>query len=196
MNKRNKITLDNIEFKFKINYFPCLIMGICKSGASYFSVSLVADLIKSWNKLIFFTAFPMAKEELKNQIWTSDIYEVNSIKDIEQLAKDKTIVVQSWNIMLWKEIINKIWKIEDYIVFIKNIEEYDDSIFEVIKNLNYVILSWDIDKCIFRSELINKSWWSKIFFTKPKDYIYEKIPNLEKYESYFVSNDIKGILKI
>jgi len=47
MNKRNIITLDNVEFEFIVNYLPCLIIGACQSGASYFSVSLIARLMQN-----------------------------------------------------------------------------------------------------------------------------------------------------
>ena len=89
------IVLDQRNFEFHKSFFPCLIIGANKSGASYFSISLIANLISEGFKVIFFTAFPMAKEELLNQIGTKALYEVKNEADIQMMPRDKTIIVKS-----------------------------------------------------------------------------------------------------
>lgn len=192
----NSITLNNQDFEFNESLLPCLVTGAYKSGASYFSVSLVANLIKHGTKLIFFTAFPMAKEELFNQINIWEIFEVTSKSDINKLPKDKTIIVKSGDTEIWKEVIKSIKSIQEYIIFVKNIEEYDNSILDVISKYEKILLSGSLDNCSFRNELSQKIWKSKIIFTLPNIDFKVEIPNLEKYESYLISENFKWIVRI
>jgi hypothetical protein len=93
----NKITLDNKDFQFDESFLPCLVTGACKSGASYFSVSLVGNLIEQGSKVIFFTAFLMAKEELFKQIGANKTFEVTNEEEINDIPQDKSIIIQSGN---------------------------------------------------------------------------------------------------
>lgn len=192
----NTITLDNKNFEFNESFLPCIVTGACKSGASYFSVSLIANLIKNGSKIIFFTAFPMAKEELFNQIGDSQTFEVTGKSDINKIPQDKTIVVKSGDKELWEEVIRNIKNLEEYIIFVKNIEEYDNSILDILGKKEKVLLSGSLDDCSFKDELSKKIWKSKIIFTLPNVDLQVQIPNLEKYESFLIGKNLKGILRI
>jgi len=192
----NQIILDNKLFQFKESFLPCLVIWACKSWASYFSVTLVANLINQWYKIIFFTAFPMAKEELLNQIWSNKTFDITKITDFKYIPQDKSIIIQSWNKQLREKVIKNIKDLENYIIFVKNIEEYDNSILDIIWINNKIILSWDLDNCSFKNNIVKKEWESKIIFTLPKIDLNIDIPTLEKYESYLINPKIKWILKI
>ncbi|MCX6757520.1 MAG: hypothetical protein NTZ44_01390 [Candidatus Nomurabacteria bacterium] len=192
----NKITLDNKDLEFNESFLPCLVIGADKSGASYFSVTLAGKLIQQGSKVIYFTAFPMAKEELLNQIGNERTFDVLNEIDIANIPEDKSIIVQSGNKDLWTKVIQGIKNINEYIIFVKNIEEYDNSIFEIIGENKKILLSGDLDNCIYKENLVQKEWVSKIIFTVPKIDLNINIPNLEKYESYLDSKDIKGVLRL
>lgn len=191
----NKITLDNKPFKFTESFLPCLITWADKSWASFFSICLISNLIQQWSETIFFTAFPMAKEELLNQIWNEKLYEINKKSDIRTIPNDKSIIIQSWNERLFQQTIENIKNLNEYIIFIKNIEEYDESILEWIPENQKIILSWNLDNCKFKDKILNRKRESKIIFTVPKDSNIQ-IPKLEKYESYILKQKINGILRL
>jgi len=192
----NQITLNDKQFQFNETFLPCLVTGADKSWASYLSVCLISNLIQQGTKIIFFTAFPMAKEELLNQIWDDKTFEVTDNSDIENIPDNKSIIIQSGNKDLWQKVIQNIINIQDYVIFVKNIEEYDRSIPETIGENQNIILSGNIDACSFQKEIAKKKWKSKIIFTAPKIDLDVTIPSLEKYESYFVNENLKWILKI
>lgn len=192
---KNKITLDNKPFKFTESFLPCLITWADKSWASFFSICLVSNLIQDWNKVIFFTAFPMAKEELLSQIWKEKTYEINKESDIKTIPNDKSIIIQSWNQKVFQQTVQNIKNLSEYIVFIKNIEEYYESILDWIPENQKIVLSWNLDNCKFKDKILNRKRESKIIFTVPKDSNIQ-IPKLEKHESYFINKKTSGIIRL
>lgn len=191
----NKITLNDQAFTFKESFLPCLISWARKSWASYFSVSLIGNLIEQGAKVIFFTAFPMAKEELLHQIGNNKTFEVINQSDIQNIPQDKSIIIESWNKDLWGKTIEKLGN-EDYILFVKNIEEYDKSILDILQANKKILLSGDMDTCAFKQELTKMNRNSKIIFTIPNIDLNITIPTLKKYESYIVNDIHKGILRL
>ena len=161
-----------------------------------FSVTMVANLINQWSKVIFFTAFPMAKQELLAQIWTDKTFDITQKTDSENIPQDKSIIIQSWNKQLREQTIKNIKNLENYIIFVKNIEQYDNSILDIIWINNKIILSWALDNCSFKNNIAKQKWESKIIFTVPEILLDIQVPILEKYESYLINPQIKWILKI
>ena len=152
-----QITLDDKPLIFDKSYLPCIITWAEKSWASYFSICLIANLILQWSKVIFFTAFPMAKEELYKQIWTDKTYEINTESDIADIPDDASIIIQSGNIALLQKTIQNSKKIWDYILFIKNNEEYDGDILKLIKKNHIEILIIIINKWVQSRHLKKKN---------------------------------------
>lgn len=192
---KNKITLDNKPFNFTDSFLPCLITWANKSWASFFSICLISNLIQQWSKVIFFTAFPMAKEELLNQIWNDKFYEINKKTHLNNIPNDKSIIIQSWNQSIFQQTILNIKNLNEYVIFIKNIEEYDKSILDWIQKNQKILLSWNLDNYQFKDKILNRKRESKIIFTIPKDSNIQ-IPKLEKYESYFINKKTNGILRL
>ncbi len=192
----NHISLNNKEFQFTESFLPCLVIGADGSGASYFSISLIAKLIQQGSKVIFFTAFPMAKEELLYQIGDKQLFDITTTSDIKHAPHDKSIIIQSGNQVLWQTVIQGLPHIEEYIIFVKNIEEYDVSLLEVIDQHQKLLLSGNLDVCSFKKELAQKHWESKILFTAPDIDLQVVMPTLEKHEAYLTGNNTEGIVRL
>jgi hypothetical protein len=192
----NEITLDHNDFKFNESFLPCLVTGVCKSGASYFSIILISNLIKQGSKVIFFTARPMAKKELLHQIGSDQTFEITNENQIQNIPHDKSIIIQSGNKNLWDKVVNSIHDINKYVIFVKNIEEYDKSIMEAISTNTKILLSGTIEKCNFKKKLAKRNWISKIIFTNSEINPHTNSPKLEKYESYLDNKKEKGILRL
>ena len=56
------ISLNNEVYHIGEDGLPCLIHYAPKTGGSYFSVAMVADLFLRGSKILFLTAYPMAKD--------------------------------------------------------------------------------------------------------------------------------------
>lgn len=175
------VLLNNKKVNFDSNDFPMLISGAEKTGSSFFSICLLADLLNNGHKVLFLSAYPMAKEEFKKQIGSNA---ANAII-IESGEEDDII----------KEI-KAIADLEERIVLLKNIDTYSRKMFNNLKDLKLVIFSGDLDKCEFAESLINKDFPTRIFFSSSKKFPYRITPNLAKYCGEMISEKHKGVISL
>ena len=175
------VLLNNQKINFDSNDFPMLISGAEKTGSSFFSICLLAELLKNGYKVLFLSAYPMAKEEFKKQIGdkieNAVIIESGEEKDIIKGIKDTT-------------------DLEKRLILIKNIDVYSYKIFDALRDLKLVIFSGDLDKCQFTDSLINKAFPSKIFFSQSEKYPHSIMPNLAKFCGEIVSKKYNGIINL
>lgn len=176
------ILLNKRTFNFSKGDLPCLISGKRGVGASQFTVSMAVNLLKQGNKILFFTAFPMATENLLSQI-----------KNNKSLNKN-IIMLPSGDTQKFKKTITNLKNINKTIIFVKNIEEFDFSIIEEIINKKNIILSGDIDRCPFKEKIAEKKFKNKIFFSPPKINLGIRTPILDRYKGYFWSKRKKGVI--
>ena len=171
-----KILLDGKEFHFTQYDLPILIHGEEHVGASLFTVSVLADLYAQGSKVIALTGYPMAKNAFVEQ--------TGSEENVQFFTKEKA-----------DDFINYISQtpdLNDHTVLIKNIELFNEEVFNTVKNINNLILSGDVNKCSFKEELLQNTFNTKIYFS-PLD---EKIPDLQKYYGYFVSQNHIGFVSV
>ncbi|MFA6185582.1 MAG: hypothetical protein WC720_05585 [Candidatus Shapirobacteria bacterium] len=192
------IILNNQKYDFSESDLPIMVHGKENSGASFFSIALIANLFLSGHKILFFTAFPMAKESFSKIIGEkkSEVGFIENNSDFDQVAHKQAIIVKSGDMELFKKMVNKLDDIKERIIFIKNIEEYDESIFELVKEKIKIVISGDIDKCCFLNKFEQKEFITKIYFSKSENSLDMVIPDLDKYNGYLISEKNVGVVKI
>jgi len=172
----NKIFLDNNEFHFTESELPLLIHGEEPVGASLFTMSVLATLCSQGAKVVALTGYPYAREEFIKQTGTEE--------NAQFFTKEKTEE--------FLEFVSKTSDISDYVILLKNIEFYSRQVFNAVKNLKNLILSGDVNKCSFKEELSQYSFNTKIYFSQ----LTEPLPELQKYESFMVSEKQSGVLSL
>ncbi len=190
------ILLNGKSLSFNMSFLPCLITGAAKSGASFFSIIAIAQLIQKGAKVVFFSAYPMARDALLQQIWPSFCYEVNDHEDVLTIPSHKSILIQSGNISLWNSVMTKIQDHDDYVFFVKNFEKYETSLFDTLSHCRYYLLSGSLDDCSFQKNLIQQQRSSIICFTPPLSDLGFAIPALEPYHAYLFSELGRGFLTL
>lgn len=175
------ILLDDKKVKFNKLDMPLLIHGAEKTGASFFSICFLANLLKDGAKNILFSAYPMAREEFRKQI---NGYEKDAI--IIDSSDEKVLIERLKNIQNLKE----------RVLLIKNIDNYSPDIFAAVKDLELVIFSGDLDKCQFANSIINKKFTTKIFFSSSEKYPQYELSNLPKYHGKVVGDINNGIVSL
>ena len=174
------ILLNDHKIDFGINDFPILISGAEKIGASLFTVCMLANLLKSGNKVILFSAHPEAKEEFKSQVGKNN----------------KAIIIESEDENIFIETIKNIPNLSEIVVLIKNIDSYSSNLFKAIKDLKLIILSGDLDKCRFANNLLEKHFTSKIFFSYSEKYPLEELKDLPRYCGKIISYKYNGMIRL
>ena len=133
------ILVNNRKTDFSNDDFPMLISGACKTGTSFFSVCLLADLLTSGKKVLLFSAYPAAKEAFREQIASN---------------QENAFIIESGEEQVFIDTIKEVPDLHERIILIKNIENYSEKIFNAVKDLKLVIFSGDLDKCSFYDKLI------------------------------------------
>jgi hypothetical protein len=173
-----KILINNKEFKFTKDNFPMLIHGKDHEGASFYTISLIANLYSQGFKVIVLCGYPMAFEQFKEQIGNLDERVVFYTKD--KILDFKNTLINSNNI-------------DEQIVLLKNVELFNEDIINFVLERNKYIISGDFNKCVFGNKILEKHFMTKIFFSE----VFKiKIPLLNKYEGFLTSDKIEGITKI
>ena len=175
------ILINDKKVDFLLSDLPVLISGAEKTGSSFFTVCLLANLLKSGHKVIIFSAHPAAKEEFRSQVGA----------DLEN-----ALIIDSEKEEDFIEIIKNISDLSERVVLIKNIDSYSQKLFETIKDLKFVIFSGDLDKCQFANDLLKKSFCSKIFFSYSEIYPIEDLKSLPKYSGKIISEKYNGVIKL
>lgn len=175
------ILINDKKVDFLLSDLPVLISGAEKTGSSFFTVCLLANLLKSGHKVILFSAHSAAKEEFRGQVGA----------DLEN-----ALIIDSEKEEDFIEIIKNISDLSERVVLIKNIDSYSQKLFETVKDLKFVIFSGDLDKCQFANDLLKKSFCSKILFSYSEIYPIENLKSLPKYSGKIISEKYNGVIKL
>lgn len=194
----NKIVLNKEPFVFKEENLPCLVHYGEGMGGSHLSIVFVAQLFLSGSKILFLTAYPMAKEKFLEQIGDdhSNVAFINSIEDLEKFKETQALIIESGNENLFIEIAKDLPDLDERVVLIKNIEKFYDPVFDLCLNLDKVILSGHLDECIARERISQKKYNTIIAFNQPVTEIPIQVPELEKWAGYLESSKTKGIISV
>lgn len=177
-----KILANDQEVVFNKEDFPILINGADKSGASFFSISLLINLFENGEKVLLFSAYDPAKEEFRKQL--------------DNLINDNALIIESGDEKNFIKELDKISDLSERIILCKNIENYSSNLFNKLKDQALIIFSGDIDKCEFGEQLVNKSFKTKIFFSYPEKIQVENKIELPKYKGIIISSKYEGIISL
>lgn len=194
----NKILLNNEPYKVSESNLPYLVIYGDKSGGSHFTITLVKDLFLSGSKILFLTAFHMAKDNFLEQVGPdhSKIAFVNSVEDLRNFKDSDVIILDSGNENLFIEATKVLEDINERVVLVKNIEAFSTEAFDACLSLQKVILSGHIDTCTSKEQIMSKAFKSMVVFTKPEISLPIQVPVLEKWTGYLSSEDKNGIIKV
>ena len=171
-----KINLNEEEYKFSRDDMPILIHGEDHAGASFYTLSLIANLSLEGQKVLVLCGYPMAQEQFEKQVEGFGHSTVFYTKEGEQ---DFLHALASTN--------------DNDIILIKNIELFDGSIIEPVLNKKNFIISGDLGKCVYKDKILEKSLNTKIFFSGIPGI---EIPPLQRFEGFFMSKKAQGVTKI
>ena len=194
----DKILLNKDTHSFSESDLPCLVTYAEKSGGSHFTITMVVDLFFQGSKILFLTAYPMAKDNFLQQIndYHSKIAFVNSVYELEKVKDTQVIILESGNEALFIEAVEALTDLEERVILIKNIEVFSKAVFNICLSKEKVILSGNLDECSDKERISHKIYKTIIAFTKPETSLPIEVPVLEKYTGYMVGNNKSGIVQI
>jgi len=190
------ISLNNEVYHIGEDGLPCLIHYAPKTGGSYFSVAMVADLFLRGSKILFLTAYPMAKDNFLQQIKGSKS-KTTFVTEESQLNTDaQAIILESGNEKLFLQAVKKLDDLNECVVLVKNMEVFSDAVFDSCLKLQKIILSGDVDKCSAKKQISDKQYKTIVLFSKSETPLKVEPPELEKYTGYLWSNGKEGLVSV
>lgn len=192
----NQILLNDKKFSFSKEDLPCLIHYSSGAGGSHFSVTMISDLFLSGSKILFLTAYPMAKDNFLQQVAGNENKVLIATQKYQLTIDKQAILIESGNQNLFFEALNCLDDIDERIIFIKNFEVFDDKIILAVSSKQKLIISGDIDNSSIKDELTNKNFKTIIQFSKSNTKLYPECPILKKYVGYFWQKNKNGLLKM
>ena len=190
------ILLNNQPYHIQEADLSCLIHYGEKSGGSHFSVTMIADLFLSGSKILFITAYPMARENFMKQVAGHE-EKVDYVTHADQIDPGKqAIILESGNEELFLDAVNKLPDVEEHVIFIKNMEVFSDAVFDACLGLPKIILSGDLDRCVAKERIVQTKFTTTVLFIQPEISLGYELPILEKYVGYMWSKETKGKVTI
>jgi hypothetical protein len=173
-----KIFVDKKEFQFTGDNLPMLIHGEDHAGASFYTISLIANLFLQGSKILVLCGYSMAEEQFRKQVG-------DFRGEVAFYTKDQ--------ISDFLKAVSSLRDIDERIVLLKNVELFDGETANFVSEKKKYIISGDFNKCAFREKVLEKLFATKIFFSPLSEV---EIPYLNKYEGFFISNFLNGITKV
>jgi len=193
------VLLNKEFFKFQADNLPCLIHYGEKMGGSHLSIVLIADLFAQGYKIVFLCAYPMGEEKFLDQIDHnySNIKFVTNKEDFPGAENYQMVMIKNGNESLLYDASNILPDFNERIIFIKNIEKFTDDTFDLVLPLNNLILSGNIDECIAKWKITQKSFNSVIAFNQPQIIIPNlEVGTLDPWTAYYNGPAESGVISI
>ncbi len=161
---------------------PMLVHGREHSGASLFPITVAAQLHKKGSKLLFFTAYPMAKDEFFAQLGdlVNTVFYLESREDIPKAGEFQTIVVKSGDEKLFLAVLEELPNLTEYIPFLKNVEVITEPDIVGYATIHPSIIAGDITKSTFMDDLLSTEYVTKVMFTPVEG---DSFAGIEKYQA-------------
>lgn len=175
------LLLNHEEFHLTPQDLPCMIHGTGKSGASFFTMNVVLDLIDQGHKVIFYSAFHMARDFLTENV-AEEKYEVVESRDQLSSTKQLLIPLSGEKELFIDLLLEK--RNSEYIIIVKNVEELSrEMVREILKHKNVIVSGGCGDKK-FSNLIVDHSYASRIFFSDLHEFLPNEKIELDTYEGY------------
>ena len=193
-----KISLEmSQEFRFFESDLSILIHGEEHAGASLFTVSVVADLYSQGSKILFLSGYPMAREEFLKQTDDANNFVLGTGNEKpDELQKSRAIFLLKESSDFFVHLMRALPDISERVVLVKNIELFEEKVFDAVKDINKVIISGNLGKCACKESVLKKDFATKIFFSTLVADSSLALPCLEKYQGFLTSPSSNGIVSL
>ena len=190
------ILLNDRPIRFEDADFPMIIHAREGLGASFFVVNLMAELFRQGWKLLFFTAFHMAKDDLKQLLGTDGLARTEFVTGREAVAGRQAVVVSSGEAADLAAVRRRLPDLDERIVLIKNIERYGREVLDGLADQRRLILAGDIDLSPFAPEIWARGAATRLYFSRPATFEVGDLPELPKFQGFAAGRRLGGLVRL
>lgn len=179
------LLLNNQLFHLAISDLPCIIHGRGKTGASFFTMNLVLDLLDEGHSVIFYSAFTAARDFLVKNVAAERLSVINNESQFDD--NQQLLIPMSGDVNTCMKLLRHRGN-NNHIFVVKNIEELEPLIVEEILRYKNVVVSGDCGA----KELKDHPFNSKIVFSDFHEFTHEQYV-FDQYQGCYVG---KGIVSV
>lgn len=175
----NSILLDEKEVEvLEPNTLPLLIHGAEGSGASLYTICLVAKWFKQGYDIVFLCGFPMAEQQFAQQVG-GNYDRVRFYTQEKREAFEKVVSTES---------------LENTIIVIKNAELFP-GVVDRVASFSNLVVSGDVNQAEDKERIRALKFATSIYFS-PLESGDELVRGINKYEGVVVSEGYRGVTKL
>ena len=178
--------------------FPMLIQSREGLGASAFVINLMAELFRAGRKILFFTAKPMAKDDLRKLLGEEGLKDTEFVTGVDAVTGKRAVVVASGKAEDFLAVSRSLTDLPERVVLVKNVEEYGPEILEaVIEGMRLYILAGDLDRTPLGKEIWDRGFATRICFSPPVSVgaDVENFPMLDKFHGLSSGQRLNGTVR-
>lgn len=188
--------LDNQPYSFTSEDLPALIHGEAHTGASLFTITLLSELYRQGEPILFLSEQEEAKDEFLKQSENPDFFTLSRQEDISKAQEHQVIHVLKENELLLPHLLENLPDKMERVVLIKNMELFSSDTIALFYRHPLVIFSGDLNKSLDKESLLQLKFNAKFFFSPLHDDLRLTLPPLEKYQGYFLGRISQGIVSL
>ena len=186
----SNLLLDNKPFHLSLENLPCMIHGRGKTGASFFTMNVVLDLLEQKHKVIFYSAYQAARDFLTENVPAENLRIITSPSQFDE--NTQLLIPMSGEKELFMELLRHRGDTE-YIFVIKNIEELDKETVKEILTYENIIVSGGCGDAEFSDLLTSHPYNAQIIFSDIKEFAPKEDITLGQYQGYYMGKGIVGL---
>jgi hypothetical protein len=188
---------NNKQIDFTVNDLPMVVHGREHSGSSLFAITMAVHLHSQGNKILMFTAYPMAMEEFISQVGEdASVFYLEYPAQIYEAQSYQTVIVRSGDMNLCAFALSNLPDIHTRIAFIKNVESILTEEIASLLNVNErTLISGDIDSSTAKEFIKNVKYQTKVFFSD-SNILPKELPTLKKYQACVIKEINRFIVSL
>jgi hypothetical protein len=188
-----QLQLDQTPYSFTLEDLPSLIHGEKGSGASLLSLALAAELYKQGHPLLIIAQSDDAREEFLKQTKSDDhLFTIKNESDLLDAEKNQVLFLHHKDIILLPMLLNLLPEKEERVLLLKNFEDISDNVVTSLSEHRHIIYTGDLNLSSSKEYFLQLKYSSKIFFSPLRHDIRLTLPDLEKYQAYFLGRIAQG----
>jgi len=188
--------LDTEPYSFTSEDLPALIHGEPRAGASLFTLSLLSELFRQGEPILFLSEQEEAKNEFLTLTDNPDIFTLSSEEEVMIAQEHHVIHITKGHELLLPHLLENLPDKMERVILIKNIEMFSSDTIALFYRHPLVIFSGDLNKSADKESLLQLKFNAKFFFSPLHNDIRLTLPPLERYHGYFLGRISQGIVHL
>lgn len=190
------LLLNGAPLHFLEHDFPMLIHGVEGSGASYFTMSVLAELFRKGKGIIMLSGYSHARDAFFTMTRAqSQTVLIEDDSSLQRAEHKRVIFLKREKAHYLPLLLEHITDSKKRVVLVKNVEMFPDPVFTSLLHHEQLIISGNIDESPLKFKILGRHFQTKVYFS-PLLASEVQLPQLPQYGGYMIRNDSSGIVSV